>query len=183
MFASAILTLSLVVSPACASPACAHETRIEPMPVEGALLAHAQRITARNVFVWVDAVQQRWRDAQAQQQARARERERARAANRPNTPGPRAPRASAGISGTGSVNGYPCGGALPPCYVLARESGGDPTAENPISTASGLWQILDSTWQGFGGYSHASDAPPDVQNARAAELWDGGAGCSHWSAC
>lgn len=92
-----------------------------------------------------------------------------------------------------------CGGTLPPCYVLKRESGGDArvwtggcylpigyTGLNPCnrrSTASGLWQITRSTWAGFDGYVNAADAPVDVQNARAAELWDGGNGCGHWSAC
>ncbi len=96
------------------------------------------------------------------------------------------PAASTGpgpASGAGSVNGYPCGGDLPPCFVLRRESGGNPTAENPTSTASGLWQFLDSTWGGYGGYGHASHAPWQVQNERARQLWDGGRGCSHWSAC
>lgn len=76
-----------------------------------------------------------------------------------------------------------CGGNLPPCYVMNRESGGSLTAENPVSTASGKWQFLDSTWAGYGGYSHASQAPESVQDARAAELWASGSGCSHWSAC
>lgn len=84
---------------------------------------------------------------------------------------------------TGDINGYPCGGDLPPCFVLARESGGNPEAQNPSSTASGLWQFLDSTWAGFGGYSKARYAPVDVQNEKAMELWNGGAGCHHWSAC
>lgn len=84
---------------------------------------------------------------------------------------------------TGFVNGYPCGGDLPPCYVLRRESGGNPTAQNPRSTASGLWQVLDSTWRGFGGYAKARLAPVDVQNAFARQLWDHGRGCSHWFAC
>lgn len=83
----------------------------------------------------------------------------------------------------GSVNGYPCGGDLPPCYVLARESGGNPTAQNPRSTASGLWQFLDSTWANFKGYAKARLAPVDVQNERARQLWAGGRGCAHWSAC
>lgn len=86
-------------------------------------------------------------------------------------------------SATGSVNGYPCGGSLPPCYVLERESHGNPSAENPTSSASGLWQFLDSTWAEYGGYSRASHAPVSVQNAKAAALWAGGAGCSHWLAC
>lgn len=91
-----------------------------------------------------------------------------------------------------TVNGYPCGGDLPPCWVLQRESRGDPEVWNggchngPCpggSTASGLWQFLRSTWAGFGGYDNAADAPADVQNERAREVWAGGAGCSHWSAC
>lgn len=76
-----------------------------------------------------------------------------------------------------------CGGDLPPCYVMRRESGGNIRAKNPRSSASGKWQFIDSTWAGFGGYAHASDAPESVQDALARRLWAGGAGCSHWSAC
>lgn len=83
----------------------------------------------------------------------------------------------------GSINGFPCGQPLPPCFVMARESGGNPTAENPVSSASGLWQFIDSTWDGFGGYAHASWAPVDVQNEKARLTWAGGAGCGHWGAC
>lgn len=92
--------------------------------------------------------------------------------------------AAAGVnSTTGQVNGYPCGGDLPPCRVLACESGGNPTAENPTSSASGLWQILDGTWAGYGGYQRALHAPADIQNAKAAALWAGGDGAFHWSSC
>ena len=90
---------------------------------------------------------------------------------------------AAGVEATGQVNGYPCGGDLPPCRVLRCESGGNPTAQNRRSTASGLWQILDGTWAGFGGYDRAYLAPPDVQNSKARELWAGGAGSFHWSSC
>jgi Transglycosylase-like domain len=76
-----------------------------------------------------------------------------------------------------------CGGVLPPCYVMQRESGGDIRAENPVSSASGKWQFIDGTWDGYGGYAHASDAPEEVQDAKARETWAGGAGCSHWQAC
>lgn len=76
-----------------------------------------------------------------------------------------------------------CGGDLPPCYVMQRESGGNIRAKNPRSTASGKWQFLDSTWGGYGGYSRAMDAPEEVQDARARALWANGRGCSHWSAC
>lgn len=92
-------------------------------------------------------------------------------------------RAQAVTVSAGSVNGYPCGGDLPPCWVLERESHGNPTARNPRSSASGLWQFLDSTWANYGGYPRAYLAPPSVQNEKARLTWAGGAGCRHWSAC
>ena len=79
-----------------------------------------------------------------------------------------------------------CGGSLPPCYVMMRESRGNIRAQNPRSTASGKWQFLDSTWRripGTGGYAKARHAPEHVQDAAARWLWAGGRGCSHWSAC
>lgn len=74
-----------------------------------------------------------------------------------------------------------CGGSLPPCSVMACESGGNLRAENPRSSASGKWQITDGTWGGYGGYSHASDAPESVQDERARQVYAGGAGRSQWS--
>lgn len=82
-----------------------------------------------------------------------------------------------------TVNGYPCGGSLPPCFVLWRESRGNPTAQNRRSTASGLWQFLDGRWGRYAGYRKARHAPVAVQNDRARALWAGGRGCSHWRAC
>lgn len=111
---------------------------------------------------------------------------------RPNFVGPPGvqPRASAvqssgGVSG--SVNGFPCGGMLPPCYVLARESGGNPTVieghGSPFSHASGLWQDMPATWNNYKGYPYAAAAPPDIQNEFNRILWNNGLGCSNWSAC
>lgn len=86
--------------------------------------------------------------------------------------------APAAEAGTGR-----CGGDLPPCYVMMRESGGNIRAKNPTSTASGKWQFINGTWAGFGGYAEAWMAPESVQDAKARQLWAGGAGCGHWNAC
>lgn len=94
---------------------------------------------------------------------------------------------------------WSCGGDLPPCWVMDRENpnrdltvynggshhevgytGGNPEGD---STASGKWQFLRSTWNGFGGYVNAADAPWEVQDAKAREVWAGGRGCRAWSAC
>lgn len=95
--------------------------------------------------------------------------------------------------------GFPCGGDLPPCWVLRRESlmAADPprvwngNCYMPVgslgqcgrSTASGLWQVLRSTWKGYAGYINAADAPVAVQNDFARMLWQNGRGCSAWAAC
>lgn len=73
-----------------------------------------------------------------------------------------------------------CGGNLPPCSVMMCESGGSLTAQNPNSSASGKWQILDSTWANYKGYSRAMYAPESVQDERAAQIYAGGAGRSAW---
>jgi len=69
----------------------------------------------------------------------------------------------------------PCGqrgGSLDVVLLTIRtlESGGDYAAEAAGSTASGAYQFLDSSWDGYGGYQHASDAPPAVQDAKAVQL-------------
>lgn len=53
--------------------------------------------------------------------------------------------------------------------IRALESGGDYTAQARGSTASGAYQFLNSTWARYGGYASAADAPPSVQDAKAAE--------------
>lgn len=78
---------------------------------------------------------------------------------------------------------YATGPYAIPTYIVMCESGGNYLAENDYSTASGAYQIIDGTWAGYGGYYHAADAPPSVQDAKAAELWAGGAGASHWAQC
>lgn len=58
--------------------------------------------------------------------------------------------------------------------VVHRESRGNPTAQNPYSSASGLFQFIDGTWRsvtrmsGIGTqYARAKDAPSSVQWAVA----------------
>lgn len=66
-----------------------------------------------------------------------------------------------------------------PSQIINRESGGDYHAVNCSSTASGKYQVLDSTWAGFGGYSRAVDAPPEVQDEWARQAREA-AGCRPW---
>lgn len=98
----------------------------------------------------------------------------------------------------GSINGMPCGGNLPSCCTLRFESGGNPVAQNPRSTASGLWQDLDTTWAnawlklaptGYGGLSaqqilakwpRAWMAPASYQNYVNGVVFAGGRGASNW---
>lgn len=65
------------------------------------------------------------------------------------------------------------------CAVLMCESRGDPTAYNPYSTASGLWQFLDATWeQTTGTPAPASAYSAKTQTAAASSLRNS----SGWSA-
>jgi murein DD-endopeptidase MepM/ murein hydrolase activator NlpD len=66
-------------------------------------------------------------------------------------------------------------GAIEPILETIRtlESSGNYRAEAGGSTASGAYQFLDSTWNGYGGYTHAADAPPASQDAKAIENVNG----------
>lgn len=64
------------------------------------------------------------------------------------------------------------------------ESGGSYKAQNPSSTASGAYQIIDGTWRSLdasGSYARAKDAPKSVQDAAARELIDR-EGTTPWNA-
>lgn len=56
--------------------------------------------------------------------------------------------------------------------VIQCESGGDPRAQNRTSTASGLYQFINSTWKLFGGSTaRARDASVAEQHAVAARAF------------
>jgi hypothetical protein len=66
--------------------------------------------------------------------------------------------------------------------IASRESSGQVTVRNKAgSSATGLWQFLRGTWNGFKGYREARDAPPRVQAQKFWRLWDGGSGRGHWA--
>jgi cell wall-associated NlpC family hydrolase len=65
---------------------------------------------------------------------------------------------------------------------IARcESGGNPRAQNPSSSASGTYQFIDSTWRSLGGSGSAKNASPAQQRAMAEKLL-ASQGTSPWNA-
>ncbi len=62
--------------------------------------------------------------------------------------------------------------------VRLRESGGN-YATNTGNGYYGAYQYDVGTWNNYGGYRYASDAPPEVQDAKAAETY-ARRGCSPW---
>lgn len=59
--------------------------------------------------------------------------------------------------------------ALPGVFdaIIKCESGGNPKAKNPRSSASGLFQFIDSTWRAYGGLEFA----PTAAQATVAEQY------------
>ena len=66
--------------------------------------------------------------------------------------------------------------------IVQCESGGDPTAQNASSSASGLYQMVDGTWKAYGGSTaHARQASVAEQTAVAQRLL-ADEGTSPWNA-
>ncbi len=67
-----------------------------------------------------------------------------------------------------------------PASIVMCESGGQNLPPNSAG-ASGYYQIIPSTWTGFGGTGPAAYlASKQEQDAVAARIWRGGAGASDW---
>lgn len=70
--------------------------------------------------------------------------------------------------------------------VIWCESRGDPSAKNPSSTASGLWQHLATYWESrsaAAGISGASIWDPEASTIVAAWLVYSNGGWGHWPNC
>jgi hypothetical protein len=55
-------------------------------------------------------------------------------------------------------------------WVISHESGWNPNAQNPVSSASGLFQFIDGTWRAYrppqaAGFAKMRNAPPNLQAA------------------
>jgi peptidoglycan hydrolase CwlO-like protein len=67
-----------------------------------------------------------------------------------------------------------------PWPIVQCESGGQNLPPN-YASASGYYQMLDSTWHGLGGSTpHAYQASKAEQDRLAARLWAGGSGAHNW---
>lgn len=88
---------------------------------------------------------------------------------------------SSGRSSGGGGGGGTCAGSIPG-NVIYRESKCDPRAVNSRSGAAGKYQVLESTWGGYGGYQSAADAPEALQDQWAAEAY-AQVGCRPWGGC
>jgi len=58
-----------------------------------------------------------------------------------------------------------------PSSIVMCESGGNYNAVNPSSGAGGAYQILPSTWAGYGGMGSPQNASKQQQDQIAAQIW------------
>lgn len=77
-------------------------------------------------------------------------------------------------------NNHVAPGGIAAC-IRKYESGGNYRAQNPVSTASGAYQFLDSTWQSVTGLpGRAMNYSPAQQDAAFWKLWNNGRGANQW---
>lgn len=158
-------------------------TTVPPSDTDMRLTDLARDVHAWQVAVWNQAVWQAELDRQAAERQAAERQAAERAA---------AVAGSTQIETPADTLGR-CGGALPPCWVKRRESGGRYDAVNPTGCGGhgcyGAWQFDPRTWDATVTRMGRPDlvghylASPDDQDAAAAYLWADGAGCGHWAAC
>jgi hypothetical protein len=70
----------------------------------------------------------------------------------------------------------------PPESIAQCESGGNPTTDTG-NGFYGKWQFTQGTWEAMGGTGNPAQASEAEQDARAAKLWNGGAGAGNWPVC
>ena len=78
---------------------------------------------------------------------------------------------------------FPASGVTWAMRVMKCESGGDPNAKNPSSSASGLFQHLARYWDdrsAKAGWGGSDIFDPEANIAVAAWLYSGGSGAGHW---
>ncbi len=93
-----------------------------------------------------------------------------------------AQQSAGGGSGSPTADGpsYGAGGGWSiPYSVVNCESGGQDLTPNSAG-ASGYYQFMPGTWNHYGGYSQAYQAPKSLQDQRAQQVWNSGAGASNW---
>lgn len=131
------------------------------------VIAYIEAVTRDEVGRFIVAVQEA--EAAAARAAAEAEAQRQRDAIRPASPAV----PSGVFHGSGSCYGGPI-----PDYIVTRESGGDPMAQNP-SGAFGCYQIMPEWWSG--ACSGLDRYTIDGQKQCASIIWNGGAGASNWS--
>ncbi len=57
--------------------------------------------------------------------------------------------------------------------IIRHESGGDPEADNPRSSATGLFQILAGTWGDFYDVTEEQFTDPELNVELARDIWEG----------